>query len=282
MNKTINPFELKFQSSLPGLRANTGGKIDGALVGRACGAERTGGESDNLWGIDGQSFRSHFVNGGKSTFTLNPATEPPRLIVALTKDKPEGDKPLRYWLYGLTLGACTQAGRPAKSKSAPGRLTISVGQIPDRIELGYADVPAQYAMITTVPDRDAALGRIDQMTAEELSTIMGATTREKIRAFVLAGREAAPATGPTLSPGVEAVAPEVEREPAESELAHAAESGSEMVQATETVSAEPVSEKVPTADQTLGESEDAPAVDQEPVESAIDGDADGSTNESAA
>src|ERR1019366_9508125 len=99
MNKTINPFGLKFQSSLPGLRANTGGKIDGALVGRACGAERTGGESDNLWGIDGQSFRSHFVNGGKSTFTLNPATEPPRLIVALTKDKPEGDKPLRYWLY---------------------------------------------------------------------------------------------------------------------------------------------------------------------------------------
>jgi hypothetical protein len=223
MNKTINPFELKFRSCLPGLRANTGGKIDGALVGRACGAERAGGESDNLWGIDGESFRSHFVNGGKSAFTLNPETEPPRLIVALTKDKPEGDKPLRYWLYGLTLGACTQAGRPAKSKSAPGRLTISVGQIRDRIELGYADVPAQYATITTVPDRDAALSRIDEMTAEELSAIMGATTREKVRAFVLAGLEAAPATGPTLSVPVEVAAETVDAAPVESELVQAAE-----------------------------------------------------------
>jgi hypothetical protein len=216
MNKTINPFELKFQSSLPGLRASTGGKINGTLLGRACGAERAGGESDNLWGIDGESFRSHFVNGGKSAFTLNPETEPPRLIVALTKDKPDGDKPLRYWLYGLTLAACTQAGRPAQSKSAPGRLTVSVGQIQDRIELGYADIPAQYAMITTVPDRDAALGRIDQMTTEELSTIMGATTREKVRAFVLAGREAAPATGLVPLPPTAEPSPAIEPTPAES------------------------------------------------------------------
>ena len=217
MNETINPFEQKFQSSLPGLRANTGGKINGTLLGRACGAERAGGESDNLWGIDGESFRSHFVNGGKSAFTLNPATEPPRLIVALTKDKPEGDKPLRYWLYGLTLAACTQAGRPAKSKSAPGRLTVSVGQIPDRIELGYADFPAQYMETTTVPDRDAALSRIDRMTPEELTTIMGATTRERVRAFVLAGREeAAPATGLVPLPLTAEPSPAIESTPAES------------------------------------------------------------------
>jgi hypothetical protein len=223
MNETINPFEQKFQRTPDGLNANTRGKITGTLLGRACGAERAGDENDNWWAIDGASVRFHSVSGGKSTFTLNPATEPPRLIVALTLDKSEGNKPLRYWLYGLTLAACTQAGRPAKSKSAPGRVTVSVGQIRDRSELGYADLPAQYATITTVPDRDAALSRIDEMTAEELSTIMDATTREKVRAFVLAGREAAPATGPTLPPPVEVAAETVDAAPVESELVQAAE-----------------------------------------------------------
>lgn len=223
MNKTINPFELKFQRTPGGLNANTRGKTTGTLLGRACGAERAGDENDNLWAIDGASVRFHSVSGGKSTFTLNPATEPPCLIVALTLDKSEGNKPLRYWLYGLTLAACTQAGRPAKSKSAPGRATVAVGQIPDRSELGYADVPAQYATITTVPDRDAALSRIDEMTADELSTIMDATTREKVRAFVLAGREAAPATGPTFSVPVEVAAETVDAAPVESELVQAAE-----------------------------------------------------------
>jgi hypothetical protein len=217
MNETINPFELKFQRSPDGLNANTRGKIVGTLLGRACGAERAGDENDNLWAIDGASVRFHSVSGGKSAFTLNAATEPRRLIVALTLAKSEGNNPLRYWLYGLTLAACTQAGRPAKSKSAPGRLTISVGQIPDRIELGYADLPARYVETTTVPDRDAALSRIDQMTPEELTTIMGATTMEKVRAFVLAGREeAAPATGLVPLPPTAEPSPAIEPTPAES------------------------------------------------------------------
>jgi hypothetical protein len=193
MNNAANPFEMRFQSSRTGLKANTSGKIFGKVLGRASGAERAGGENDNLWAIDGESVRFHSVNGGKSTFTLNPATEPPRLIVALTKDKPDGDKPPRYWLYGLTLGACKQEGRPAKSASA-GRLIVSVGQIQDRIELGYADLPTEYAEITTVTERDAALSRIDQMTPEELAIIISAATREKIRAFILAGREQPTAT----------------------------------------------------------------------------------------
>ena len=216
MNETINPFELKFQRSPDGLNANTRGKIVGTLLGRACGAERAGDENDNLWAIDGASVRFHSVSGGKSAFTLNAATEPRRLIVALTLAKSEGNNPLRYWLYGLTLAACTQAGRPAKSKSVPGRLTISVGQIPDRIELGYADLPARYVETTTVPDRDAALSRIDQMTPEELTTIMGATTMEKVRAFVLAGREEAAATGLVPLPPTAEPSPAIEPTPAES------------------------------------------------------------------
>jgi hypothetical protein len=48
---------------------------------------------------------------------------------------------------------------------------------------------------------------IDVLTSEELETMMDAATREKIREFVLAGREeSAPATGPVASPSVAEVA----------------------------------------------------------------------------
>ena len=270
MNETINPFEQKFQRTPDGLNANTRGKITGTLLGRACGAERAGDENDNWWAIDGASVRFHSVSGGKSTFTLNPATEPPRLIVALTLDKSQGNKPLRYWLYGLTLAACTQAGRPAKSKSAPGRVTVSVGQIRDRSELGYADLPAQYAMISTVPDRDAALSRIDQMTPEELSPIMGATTRKKVRAFVLAGREEVAPVSLEAPPAVVDAVPAVEQVPAEPEMVPTAER------------AFGESEVAPTAEQGPAESELAPATDQEPVEPVIEGGLDEGKNQSTA
>ena len=210
MNDTTNPFEERFQSSLLGLQANSNGKVTCTLLGRACGAERAGGVGDNLWAIDGEAVRFHSVHGGKSSFTLNPTTEPPRLIVALTQDKSETDKPMRYWLYGLTLDACKQAGRPVKSTSAPGRLTVSVGQVQDRIELGYADLPTRYVGIITVPDRDAALSQIDQMTTEELAIIMIAATREKIQAFILAGRQEPAATTSLEAPPDEEIAPAAE------------------------------------------------------------------------
>ena len=213
MNDVINPFELKFQRSDPGRTANGLGKVIATAFGRASGAERAGTDNDNLWAIEGGSVRFHSVSGGKSTFTLNPATEPPRLIVALTQDKPDGDKPLRYWLYGLRLEACLEAGRRAKSITAPGRLIVSVSQIPDRVELGYVDLEAQYLETKTVPDRDAAMVRINQLGSEALAGMMGASTRQNIREFVIGGRPAS--IGPGTPPTVEDVAPSVEQVPHE-------------------------------------------------------------------
>jgi hypothetical protein len=209
MNDVINPFELKFRRSDPGRTANGLGKVIATAFGRASGAERAGTDNDNLWAIEGGSVRFHSVSGGKSTFTLNPATEPPRLIVALTQDKPDGDKPLRYWLYGLRLEACSEAGRTAKSTSAPGRLIVSVGQIRDRVELGYADLAAQYVETKTVPDRDAAMVRINELSPEALSTMMDAATRQNIREFVMAGRPAI--TSMSTPPAVEDAVPAVDQ-----------------------------------------------------------------------
>jgi hypothetical protein len=213
MIETINPFELKFERSDPGRSANARGKLIGTLLGRISGAERAGDDNDNLWSINGGSVRFHSVSGGKSSFTLNPSTEPPRLIVALTQDKPDGDKPLRYWLYGLRLEACSEAGRPAKSTSAPGRLIVLVGQIRDRVELGYADLAAQYVETKTVPDRDAAMVRINELTPEALASMMDAATRQNIREFVMAGRPAI--TGLSTPPTIEDAAPSIEQAPQE-------------------------------------------------------------------
>ena len=215
MNETINPFELKFQRSDPGRSANARGKLIGTLLGRISGAERAGDDNDNLWAINGGSVRFHSIGGGKSSFTMNPSTEPPRLIVALTQDKPDGDKPLRYWLYGLRLEACAKAGRPAKSTSAPGRLIVSVGQIEDRVELGFAELEAQYVETKTVPDRDAAMDRINQLTSEALASMMDAATRQSIREFVMAGRPAI--TSLSTPPTVEDAVSSDEQAPAESD-----------------------------------------------------------------
>ena len=58
---------------------------------------------------------------------------------------------------------------------------------------------------------------IDVLTSDELETMIDTTTREKIREFVLAGREAAaPATSPATSPTVEEVVLADEQVPAES------------------------------------------------------------------
>jgi hypothetical protein len=59
---------------------------------------------------------------------------------------------------------------------------------------------------------------IDVLTSEDLETMMDAATREKIREFVLAGREAAaPATGLAPSPSVAEVPAAVASAPEESD-----------------------------------------------------------------
>ena len=230
-DQPVDNFEVKLQRSAAGQRANSRGKLVGALVGRASGAVRAEGYDNNIWAIDGEPVRFTSVTGGKQTFSFNPGG-PASLIVASSEDVPTPDKPLLNRLYGLRLVDCVRAGRRATTAAAPKRISVSLGHITGRVRLGTAHLPAKYTEAASVGDRMDLMDAIDVLTPEELETMMDAATREKIREFVLAGHEqSAPATEPVLTPAVEAV---------------------------------------------------AHAVDQEPVESAIDGDADGSTNESAA
>lgn len=183
-----DPFEQKLLRSASGRKANSRGKLSGALLGKASGAERVAGYDNNLWAIEGEPVRFHSIGGGKVNFTLNPETEPDRLIAAFSEGEPKNDKPLRSLLYGLKLEDCLRSGRLTKSKTAPGRLSVSLSQV-RRVRLGDAYLPAEYTETETVTDRMELMDVIDQLSPEVLATMMDETTKLSIRDFVLAGRE---------------------------------------------------------------------------------------------
>jgi hypothetical protein len=206
-DQPVDKFELKLQRSADGQKANSRGKLVAALVGRASGAVRAEGYDNNIWAIDEARVRFTSVTGGKQTFSFNPAG-PVSLIVASSEDVPTPDKPLLNRLYGLRLVDCVRAGRRATTAAAPKRISVSLGHITGRVRLGTAYLPAKYTEAASVGDRMDLMDTIDVLTSEELETMMDAATREKIREFVLAGREtAAPAMGPIASSSVAESAP---------------------------------------------------------------------------
>jgi len=204
-DQPVDNFELKLQRSADSQKANSRGKLVGALVGRASGAVRAEGYDNNIWAIDDARVRFTSVTGGRQTFSFNPGG-PASLIVASSEDVPTPDKPLLNRLYGLRLVDCVRAGRRATTAAAPKRISVSLGHITGRVRLGTAYLPAKYTEAASVGDRMDLMDAIDVLTSDELETMIDTTTREKIREFVLAGREAAaPATSPATSPTVEEV-----------------------------------------------------------------------------
>jgi hypothetical protein len=209
-DQLVDDFELKLQRSAAGQRANSRGKLVGALVGRASGAVRAEGYDNNIWAINGEPVRFTSVTGGKQTFSFNPHG-PVSLIVASSEDAPTPDKPLLNRLYGLRLLDCVRAGRRATTAAAPKRISVSLGHITGRVRLGTAYLPAKYTEAASVGDRMDLMDAIDVLTSDELETMMDTATREKIREFVLEGREElAPAAEPAPLAPVEEVAPTAE------------------------------------------------------------------------
>ena len=133
------------------------------------------------------------------------------------------------------------------------------------------------------------------MTTEELATIMDARTTEKIRAFILAGREElAPRTDPAAPPRTAEVAEAapvalevappaahaMEEHPPDAKAGQATELASgelELVSAVEQEAAE--SEAVSTEDLASGESDVAPAAEQAPAALANEADLDEGNHE---
>jgi len=256
-------IEKKFIRSADGRKAHNRGKLAGALLGRAAGADRVSPDS-NLYSIGGQDFRIHTISNGTMSFSFNPATEPPRLIVALAEINTEPGRPVRYRLFGELLADCIRAGTASKTRSAPMRLSVSLSVIP-RTRLGDAHVPLHYTDAATVADRLDLMDEIEGLSPEALAGIMDDLTTAKVRAFVLRGREdAIPESTPVPAPpAVDAVsvaaadpvpAPPTAEAPTVAGRGPAAVSVDGGPQITDPSALPPGGDMAPEAEETPGES----------------------------
>ena len=204
----VDEFEQKLLRSAAGRRANSRGKLSGSLLAKASGAERAAGYDNNLCTLDGEPVQFTSIGGGKTTFTTNPVRRA-CIVAAFSEGEPAGDQPVRSLLYGIRLEDCLRVGRSAKSKNAPGRLSVSLSQV-RRLRLGDAFLLPKYTEAETVADRMDLMDAIDALTPAELTTVMDAKTKQRIKEFVLAGRKvAAPADAPVeLQPIAESVTAE--------------------------------------------------------------------------
>src|ERR1017187_548236 len=190
-------------ATLEGQKANSRGKLLGLLLKQACGASSPRGRGDNLATIDGASTRFHNANG--PSFSFNEKVEPSVLVFMTYEGKPTASQPLLGRIYGLRLADCLRVGKKVKGNGTE-RVSVSLARV-KRVPLGVAVFPARWTEAESVQHRMELEDGIEQLTAEELATMMSARTRENIRAFVLAGRkEPAPATVSVFSSPVEEVA----------------------------------------------------------------------------
>src|ERR1035441_6267973 len=202
-------------ATLEGQKANSRENLLGLLLKQACRAESPKGRGDNLATIDGAPTRFHAADG--MGFTFNEKVEPPVLVFLSYKGKPTADKPLLGMVYGLRLANCLRVGKKVKGNGTE-RISVSLASV-KREPLGVAVFPARWTEAESVPHRLKLEDAIEKLTAQELATMISGKTREKIRAFVLTGREEpAPATVSVLSTPVEEVAPTVEPAPVEPEM----------------------------------------------------------------
>ena len=199
---------------LEGKKANARGKMLGLLLKQACGAASPKGRGDNLATIDGAPTRFHNADG--QSFSFNAKVEPSVLVFMSYTGKPTADKPLLGIIYGLRLSDCLRVGKKVKGNGTE-RISVSLASV-KREPLGVAMFPATWTEAESVPHRLELEDGIEKLTAQELATMISAKTREKIRAFVLAGREEpAPATVSVLSSPVEEVAQTAKPIPGEPE-----------------------------------------------------------------
>jgi hypothetical protein len=201
-------------ASIEAGKNNARGKLLGLLLKQACGAASPKGRGDNLATMDGAITRFHNADG--PSFSFNEKVEPSVLVFMSYDGKPTAAQPLLGRIYGLRLSDCLRVGKRVKGKNTE-RISVSLASV-KREPLGVAVFPAKWTEAESVPHRLELEDAIEKLTTEELATMISAKTREKIRAFVLAGREEpAPATVSVLSSPVEEVAQAAKAAPGESE-----------------------------------------------------------------
>jgi hypothetical protein len=157
--------------------------LAGSLLAKACGAEPVEAGT-NIFAIEGSRVRFHTVNNGKTNFSINPATEPPAVIVAVAEKK-SGDGVLRYTLRGVARKDCLGKGRTLSGGKTRSRLVLSLSMVErDTVRLGQAHLPTNYLEAPSVGDRIDLMSDIAKLAPEAVVNIFDSATLERIHHFV--------------------------------------------------------------------------------------------------
>lgn len=174
-------LDKRLQRSVEGRKANSRGKLAGALLAKAMGAERESSGS-NLFKIEGQPIRIHTTQN-KTTFSLHPGTEPALAIVAVMEPAKPG-QPHRCYLRGVRLEDCLKVARPAKSVKNQARVNVSLSDV-KRMNFGNATIDPQLIEAETTMARIDMMGDIGKLSPEVLEGVITTETADLIRLWVL-------------------------------------------------------------------------------------------------
>lgn len=192
----VQPVQASPAHSARGRIAHFMGALVAALIGKQIGADRPE-KFANYHVLDGHPFQIRTISGSQNTFTVNPATEPDRIIVAARRVKESTEDVNCYALFGVLTANAIAHGRRSGSRghAKSGHIQVSLGAV-DRVNIGEARIPCHLITAATKDERRDLLGAIDALVVGQ--AVMNETTVEIARAFVcedLASEAAAPNGG---------------------------------------------------------------------------------------
>lgn len=158
------------------------GALVAALIGKQIGADRPE-KFANHHVLDGHPFQIRTISGSQNTFTVNPDTEPDRIIVAAKRAKESTEDVNCYALFGVLTADAIANGRRSGSRghAKSAHIQVSLGAV-DRVNIGVARIPCHLITATTADERRDLLGAIDALAVDQ--GVMDEKTVKKARAFV--------------------------------------------------------------------------------------------------
>lgn len=171
--------------SIRGRIAHFRGALVGALLGKLIQADRPE-RFANHHSLEGIAFQIRTISGTQDTFTVNPPTEPERIVVAAKRPKESAADRLCYALFGVLKGDAVahakRSGSRGHARSA--HLQVSLGRV-RRTELGKVHIPLTTITATSADERVRLLDAIDSLTLSETVGVADQQTIENIKSFIL-------------------------------------------------------------------------------------------------
>jgi hypothetical protein len=174
--------EVSLTRSRRGRVAHFMGALVAAVLGKQIGADRPERFS-NHHVLDGKPFQIRTISGTQNTFTVNPVTEPDRIIVAAKCTRESTEDVSCYRLFGVLTADAIAVGRKSGSRGhiKSAHLQVSLTGV-NQTCLGEARIVPDLITAERSEERLQLLEAIDGLVIDQ--GVLDVATLEKIRAFI--------------------------------------------------------------------------------------------------